>query len=394
MKEIVLAKYGEIVLKGLNRGHFESVLIKNTKNTLKPLGSFEYFNIQSTLYITPLDEEEDGFFEPLARAAARELKRVFGFASIVVAVAAEKNMDEIAKVVKEYLADKLGNAKTFKVEAKRSDKRFPLKSPEICAEIGGVVLEAYPHLKVDVHNPDLVVNVEIRDKAAYIHAGGEKGAGGVPVGTSGAGTLMLSGGIDSPVAGYMMARRGMQLSAVYFATPPYTSDRATDKVVRLAKILSKYAGWVSLYVANFTEYQEELAKKCPQEYFTILMRRGMMRIAEKIALREGAGALITGESLGQVASQTLTAMAVTENAVDIPVFRPCIGMDKEDIVEISRKMGAFETSIEPYDDCCAMFSPRHPKLNPKLEDVLEAEAKLDIDGLVERCTETAERVRF
>ncbi len=393
MREIVLAKYGEIVLKGLNRGHFESVLIKNVKNTLKPLGRFDYFNIQSTLYITPLDED-DGFFEPMSRRVAQELKRVFGFATIVVAVEAEKNLEDISRVVLDYVEDKLDGVKTFKVEAKRSDKRFPLKSPEIAAEIGGVILTKYPHLKVDVHNPQFTVNVEIRDKAAYIHAGGEKGAGGVPVGTSGNGTLMLSGGIDSPVAGYMMAKRGMQLSAVYFATPPYTSDRATDKVVRLAKILAKYAGWVSLYVANFTEYQEQLAKHCPQEYFTILMRRGMMRVAEKIALHEGAGALITGESLAQVASQTLTAMAVTENAIDMPVFRPCIGMDKEEIVEISRKMGAFDTSIEPYDDCCAMFSPRHPKLSPKLEDVLAAEAKLDIEGLVERCADSAERVRF
>ncbi len=393
MKEIVLAKYGEIVLKGLNRSHFESVLLKNVKNTLKPLGKFEYFNIQSTLYVTPL-EEDDGFFEPMSRRVANELKRVFGFASIVVAVEAEKNMEDIARVALRYVADKLDGVKTFKVEAKRSDKRFPLKSPEIAAEIGGEILSKYPHLRVDVHSPELTVVVEIRDKAAYIHAGGEKGAGGVPVGTSGNGTLMLSGGIDSPVAGYMMAKRGMQLSAVYFETPPYTSQRATDKVVRLAKILSRYAGWVSLYVANFTEYQEQLAKHCPQEYFTILMRRGMMRVAEKIAQREGAGALVTGESLGQVASQTLSAMAVTENAIDMPVFRPCIGMDKEEIVEISRKMGAFETSIEPYDDCCAMFSPRHPKLNPHLDEVLAAEAKVDIEGLVERCVGSAERVRF
>jgi len=391
MKEIILAKFGELVLKGLNRRSFEAVIEKNTMRALEPIGKFSFFNVQSTIYI---ECEDDGPFADTLIARAKERVRdIFGFVSVSTAAATEKDMDAIAKTAKEYLAPTLSTVKTFKVEAKRSDKRFPLKSPEICREIGGVLLSTFHHLKVDVHNPDVTVYVEIRDRGAYIHCGREQGAGGLPVGTSGKATLLLSGGIDSPVAGYMMARRGVSLSAVYFSTPPYTSERATQKVIDLAKIVSRYAGPFKLFVVPFTHIQEEIAKHCRSELFTIIMRRFMFRCAEKICLSQKGGALITGESLGQVASQTIPAISVTGEVVSIPVFQPLIGMDKEEITRISRKIGAFETSILPYEDCCALFSPKHPKTHPRSDELVKEERHFDIDALVDEALRESRLIR-
>ena len=386
MKEIILIKAGEIALKGLNRGGFEQMLIKNIKRRLKPLGEFEYMRAQSTFCITPVSEETD-FEEVLAR-----INTVFGIAAYTRALCLPKDMDEILKNAPEYLKETLSKAATFKVEAKRSDKKFPLTSPEICREVGGVLLQNFPHLKVDVHNPDVVVMVEIRDRDAYVHAGQITGAGGLPVGSSGKAALLISGGLDSPVAGYMMAKRGVELCAIHFESPPYTSARAREKVMMLLKKLVPYSGYIRCCIVPFTEIQEEIRDKCPEEYFTLIMRRFMMRIAEKAAVANDCGALITGESVGQVASQTMAALGVTDSVTNIPVFRPVIGMDKIEIIEIARKIDTFETSILPYEDCCTVFTPRHPRTNPKLEDVIKAESPLDISALEKQALDAMQTV--
>jgi thiamine biosynthesis protein ThiI len=286
-------------------------------------------------------------------------------------------MEEIKKTAEAYLGDALRGAGTFKVESRRADKTFPLKSPEISAELGGALLEAFPHLKVDVHHPDVKVVCEIRDLSACIHASATEAAGGLPVETSGRGLLLLSGGIDSPVAGWMMARRGLRLDAVHFQSPPYTSPKAREKVVELAGLISRWSGDIDLYIVPFTAVQEQIKEHCHPELFTVIMRRCMMRIAQEIAAKAGSACLVTGESLGQVASQTMGGLAATDAVAEIPVLRPCIGMDKEDIVRIARKIGTFEKSIEPYEDCCSLFSPKHPKTNPALAAVAEEEALFD-----------------
>ena len=377
MKEILLCKYGEIVLKGSNRRYFEDTLCKTLRYRAKKYGSFEITRSQSTLIIEPRDElaDIDGMFE--------STKRVFGIVGISRCAVCEKSMDAIKQTVEDYIPQFLYGKRTFKVVAKRSDKRFVLDSMEIAREVGGYVLAACPFLRVDVHEPEIVVQVEIREYGAYVHAGQFKGAGGIPVGTSGKGLLLLSGGIDSPVAGYMMAKRGMQLEAIHFESFPYTSERAREKVFELARELSPYAGTFALHVVSLTHIQEELVKNCEEDYFTLLLRRYMMAIADRIAKKTGCGALITGESLGQVASQTMQAIGVTNAKTTLPVFRPCIGMDKEEIVQISRKIGTFETSIQPYEDCCTVFTPKHPKTKPELSKVEEQERRLDFDALVE-----------
>ena len=382
LKEILLCKYGEIVLKGANRKYFEDMLAKEMKKRTANYGNFDVYHSQSTLYIEPKDElaDIDGMFEAASK--------VFGIVAIARAAVCEKNMEDISRVAAEYIPDFLCGKRTFKVEAKRSDKSFALDSMEISREIGGVILEACPRIKVDVHNPDVVVKVEIREYGAYVSAGQFPGAGGMPVGTNGKGLLLLSGGIDSPVAGYMMAKRGVKLDAIHFESFPYTSERARDKVLELAKIVSEYSGDIFVHVVSLTHIQEELVKNCEEDYFTLLLRRYMMTIAEKVAKQKNCLALITGESLGQVASQTMQALGVTDNAVNMPVFRPCIGMDKEEIVQISRKIGAFETSSQPYEDCCTVFTPKHPRTKPELEKVLVQENKLDFDALVEEAIGT------
>lgn len=385
MKEVILIKNGELALKGLNRSNFEDHMIRNMRRRLKPLGSCVITKAQSTVFVEPVAEDYD--FEQ----ALDIVSKVFGIAAFSRALAVEKDMDTILSCGVPYLADALSGIRTFKVESKRSDKRFPHTSPEISAAFGGALLARYPHLRVNVHEPDAVVNVEIRDHAAYIHCGQIRGAGGMPVGTSGKATVLISGGIDSPVAAYTMAKRGLQLEAIHFASPPYTSERAEQKVKRLLEKVSAYSGTILLGVVPFTKIQEQIAKECPEEYFTLIMRRFMMRIADRLAREKGSGALITGESLGQVASQTLPALACTEECASLPVLRPLIGMDKNEIVEISRKIDTFDISIEPYEDCCTVFTPKHPRTRPTPEQCRAAEAVLDIEALV---TEAVENTVF
>lgn len=384
MKEIILIKNGELALKGLNRMTFEDILVKNIRRNIGHLGRFSAKKAQSTIYIEPLEENYP--FEE----ALEIMKQIFGIAAFTRALSVEKDMDVILSTAPDYLTERLRGAKTFKVESKRSDKRFPLTSPEISRELGGKILSRFPHLKVDVHNPDVLVMVEIRDYAAYIHGEQIKGAGGMPVGSGGRAAVLISGGIDSPVAAYMMAKRGLELNAIHFASPPYTSPRAEQKVMKLLKIVSRYSGPIRVGVVPFTEIQEQIGEKCPEDYFTLIMRRFMMKISERLARDRNCGALITGESVGQVASQTLMALGVTDAVCTMPVFRPVIGMDKDEIIEISRKIEAFETSIEPYEDCCTVFTPKHPKTRPHPDKVAEAEAALDIDTLIERAVEGTE----
>ena len=389
MKEILLCKYGEIVLKGANRRYFEDSLCKTLRFRAKHFGNFKIDRSQSTLIIEPLDEfaDIDGMFESASK--------VFGIVGISRCAVCEKSMDAIEKTVKEYIPPFLEGKKTFKVEAKRSDKRFPLDSMQICAEAGGYVLESVRGIRVDVHNPDIVVHVEIREFAAYIHAGQFKGAGGMPVGTNGKALLLLSGGIDSPVAGYMIAKRGVLLEAVHFESFPYTSELAREKVFQLAREVAQYAGSFNVHVVSLTHIQEELVKACEEDYFTLLLRRYMMAIADRLAQKLECGGLITGESLGQVASQTMQAIGVTDPLATRPVFRPCIGMDKEEIIQVARKIGTFETSIQPYEDCCTVFTPKHPRTRPELAKVLEQEQKLDFEALVQEALDGAyvERIR-
>lgn len=384
MKEIILIKNGELALKGLNRCTFEDIMIKNIRRRLKDLGKVEIRKAQSAIYIEPKEENFD-FEEALERVSL-----IFGIAAFSRACVCEKNMEDILSKSVEYLADTLKNAKTFKVEAKRSDKKFPLKSPEICRELGGVLLSHFHHLKVDVHNPDVTVNVEIRDFSAYVRAEQIQGAGGLPVGTAGTASILISGGIDSPVAAWTMAKRGLRLNAIHFSSPPYTSARAELKVKTLLSKVARYSGSINLAIVPFTDIQDEIANNCPEEYFTLIMRRMMMRIAQKIAKNSGSLALITGESLGQVASQTLPALVTTDIVTNMPVLRPLIGMDKEEIITISRKIDAFETSILPYEDCCTVFTPKHPKTRPTIELCEKAEEGLDIDRLVEEAIANTE----
>lgn len=379
MKEIILIKNGELVLKGLNRNTFESMLMKTIRRRLHDLGKVSIKNSQSTIYIEPVDEDFD-FEEAIERVS-----KIFGIAAFSRCAALEKDMKQILSVAADYVRPELEKVKTFKVIAKRSDKAFPFKSPEISAQVGGAVLSAMPHLKVDVHNPDIIVSVEIRDYAAYIHAGQLQGAGGLPVGSSGKATILISGGIDSPVAAYRMAKRGLILNAVHFASPPYTGPLAEKKVKTLLQRVAQYSGEIKLGIVPFTEIQEAIAENCKEEYFTLIMRRMMMRIAESLAISSGSKALITGESLGQVASQTLPAIGVTDIVTkQLPVLRPLIGMDKEEIISVSRKIDTFETSVLPYEDCCTVFTPRHPRTRPTIEDCEEAESIFNFEPLIER----------
>ena len=382
MKEIILCKYGEIVLKGANKKYFEDMLCREMKKRARAYGNFDIYRAQSTIYIEAQDETSD--FDGMFEAA----RRVFGIVTVSRAAVCEKNIDAIAKTAREYIPDFLRGARTFKVESKRSDKSFPLDSMELSREIGGVILETCPRIKVDVHHPDITVKVEIREFGAYVSAGVFKGAGGMPVGSNGHGMLLLSGGIDSPVAGYMLAKRGVKLEAIHFESFPYTSERAKEKVLDLARLVAVYAGDINVHIVSLTHIQEELVKACNEDYFTLLLRRYMMTIAERIARQRGCGALITGESVGQVASQTMQALTVTDSAVNMPVFRPCIGLDKEEIVCIARQINTFDTSILPYEDCCTVFTPKHPKTRPELEKVLAEEQKLDFEALVEEAIGT------
>ncbi len=383
MKEVLLIKNGELALKGLNRSTFEDILVKNMKRRLiNSVGKFTFTKSQSTVIAAPKDDDID-FDE-----AVETVKKVFGIAAFSRAAVAEKDFEDIKRVALEYLGDELRSVKTFKVCAKRSDKRFPMTSPEICREVGAHLLRNIGTLSVDVHNPDVTVTVEVRDSNVFIHGNQIKGAGGMPVGSAGRVALLVSGGIDSPVAGYMMSKRGLQLTAIHFAAPPYTSQRAEMKVRDLVSIVAKYSGRVNFAVVNFTKIQEAIKENCPEELFTIIMRRLMMKISVRLAERDGCGALVTGESLGQVASQTLGAIACTDAVSSMPVFRPLIGMDKDEIITVSRKIGTFETSILPYEDCCTVFTPKHPRTRPTLELIEEAEKAVDFSEMIEEAIST------
>ncbi len=374
MNEIILIKNGELALKGLNRRSFEETLVKNIQKAAAPFGGVKVWRSQSTMFVTPLEGTD-------IEDAVEAISKVFGIAALSRAAEVPKDMDAILPAVCEYLSEELQDAKTFKVNAKRADKKFPLKSPDICAQTGEYLLQRFPHLTVDVHEPDLVVTVEIRDTSAYIHKQPIKGAGGLPVGTGGRACVMISGGIDSPVASWMMAKRGLELSAVNFASPPYTSMRAEEKVKDLLGKVAQWSGEIKLHIVPFTEIQEAIRDYCPEDMLTIIMRRYMIKIAQMIARKDGALALISGESVGQVASQTLRALECTDAAADMPILRPVIGMDKEEIVSIARKIDTFEISILPFEDCCTVFTPKHPKTKPILEKILEAEKALEADEI-------------
>ena len=386
MKEIFLLKLGEIVLKGANKRQFEDKLRQNVRRRMKPYGNFDVYLMQSTVYVEPMDDlaDLDGAWEAC--------HTIFGLASLCRCRPCEKDLDSIFHAIEEYLGDDLDCAASFKVESKRSDKRFPLNSIQISQEIGGRLAETHPNCKVDVRRPAFTVFVEIRDMAAYVHGPAEPGAGGLPTGVGGRAMCLLSGGIDSPVAAYMIAKRGVEVECVHFFSYPYTSQLAKDKVLELARLVTRYCGRMTVNVVHFTEIQEAIRDNCPEEFFTLIMRRFMMEIAQRIALDDGCGALITGENLGQVASQTLQAMAVTGAVVDIPVFMPLIGMDKEEIVTIARKIGTMETSILPYEDCCTVFTPKHPKTKPTLGQLVNAERKLDREVLIQSALQNVEKI--
>ena len=385
MREMLLIKCGELILKGLNRSKFVEKLISNISSRLKPIGKFDIYSIQSTIYIEPHD---DSTFEQALDAVSK----VFGIVYICRAAVCEKSIEAIRECAREYLKDIFSSPKTFKVQAKRADKRFPMTSPEISADIGGFIHGEFEGLTPDMTNPDVTVSIEIRDRYAFICCKRIPGAGGMPVGSNGRASILLSGGIDSPAAGFLMARRGLKLSAIHFYSYPYTSEQALDKVKSLARIMSEYCGTMEFYTVPFTKIQEAIRDNCSEEFFTIIMRRIMMRIASKIAEENNYGALITGESLGQVASQTIEAITVTQKASSLPVLRPLIGLDKTDIIEIARKIGTFDTSILPYEDCCTVFTPKHPCTKPKEEKVLINEAKLNIEELTAEAISNTEKI--
>ena len=386
MNEIFLMKLGEIVLKGANKRQFENKLRQNVRRRMKPYGNFDVYIMQSTVYVEPMDDQAD------VEGAWEACQSIFGVVSLCRCRPCEKNLDAIFEAIEADLGDDLDCAKSFKVESKRSDKRFPMGSIAISQEIGGRLAEAHPHVEVDVHHPEYTVYVEVRDLAAYVHGPAIPGAGGLPTGVGGRAMCLLSGGIDSPVAAYMIAKRGVEIECVHFFSYPYTSQLAKDKVLELARLVTRYAGRMTVNIVSFTEIQEAIRDNCPEEFFSLIMRRFMMEISQRIAKDDGCGALITGENLGQVASQTMEAMQVTGAVVDIPVFMPLVGMDKEEIVTIARKIGTLETSILPYEDCCTVFTPKHPKTKPTLGQVLHAERNLNRQELIDKALASVEKI--
>ena len=386
MNEIFLLKLGEIVLKGTNQRQFENKLRQNIRRRMREYGEFDVYIMQSTVSVEPMNEEAD------VDGAWEACKSIFGLVSLCRCKPCEKDLDSIFNAIEEYLGDDLDCAESFKVESKRSDKRFPLTSIGISQEIGGRIAEAHPDCHVDVHNPAYTVYVEVRDLAAYVHGPAEPGAGGLPTGVGGRAMCLLSGGIDSPVAAYMMAKRGVEVECVHFFSYPYTSQLAKDKVMELARLVTKYCGRMTVNIVSFTKIQEAIRDNCPEEFFTLIMRRFMMEISQRIAKDDGCGALITGENLGQVASQTMEAMTVTGAVVDIPIFMPLVGMDKEEIVRIARKIGTMETAVLPYEDCCTVFTPKHPKTKPTLGQLINAEKKLDREALIQEALSSVEKI--
>ena len=388
MHEIILCKLGEIVLKGLNRHSFEMKLMSNIRRRTQRYGKFKIYSRQSTIYVEPAEESCD------LDAAYDTCKKVFGIIAIARAVPCAKEKEAIFATAREYLAPALLAAKSFKVESKRSDKSFPMGSIQLSQWVGGALHDAFPHLIVDVHHPELTVYLEVREDAAYVHGPAEAAAGGLPIGMGGHAVSLLSGGIDSPVSSYMIAKRGVQLELLHFASPPYTSEQAREKVLQLAQELTVWCGRLTVHVVPFTEIQEEIRRKCPEDHFTLIMRRFMMRLGDRLAHELACKAIVTGESLGQVASQTIQALVVSDDVATLPVLRPLIGMDKEEIVRVARHVGTFDTSILPYEDCCTVFTPRHPKTKPNLEEVREYEAALDIDALCDKALAGREMIRL
>ena len=388
MHEMILCKLGEVVLKGLNRRSFEDKLMANVNRRVAKCGNFRIYAKQSTIYVEPKDENCD------IDAAFEGCKKVFGIIAVSKALPCEKDVQKIIAAAKEYLADEMRAAKSFKVESKRADKTFPLTSIQLSQQVGGALHQAFPTCEVNVHDPELVVHIEIRDDSAYVHGPAEEGAGGLPIGMGGRAVSLLSGGIDSPVASYMIAKRGVELEMIHFASPPYTSEQAREKVLQLARELVPWCGRLNVTIVPFAGIQEEIRRNCPEDHFTLIMRRFMMRLADALARDLNCRALVTGESLGQVASQTMDALAVSGDVTDLPILRPVIGMDKEEIVRIARHIGTFETSILPYEDCCTVFTPRHPKTRPHVEEVREMEQALDVEGLVRRAMEGREVVKL
>ena len=388
MHEIILCKLGEIVLKGLNRHSFEMKLMSNIRRRTQRYGKFKIYSRQSTIYVEPVEETCD------LDAAYDACKKVFGIIAIARAVPCAKEKEAIFATAREYLGPALLAAKSFKVESKRSDKSFPMGSIQLSQWVGGALHDAFPHLTVDVHTPELTVYLEVREDAAYVHGPAEAAAGGLPIGMGGHAVSLLSGGIDSPVSSYMIAKRGVQLELLHFASPPYTSEQAREKVLQLAQELTVWCGRLTVHVVPFTEIQEEIRRKCPEDHFTLIMRRFMMRLGDRLAHELACKAIVTGESLGQVASQTIQALVVSDDVTTLPVLRPLIGMDKEEIVRIARHVGTFDTSILPYEDCCTVFTPRHPKTKPNLEEVREYEAALDIDALCDKALAGREMIRL
>lgn len=387
-QEVILLKLGEVALKGLNRRNFEDTLLKNIRRRLRSAGEFTVSSVQSTVYVEPKNDEAD------MDLAEERCRKIFGIVGYTRAGEAEKDLQKICEKAADYLRDPLEEVSCFKVECKRADKKFPYKSPEISAEVGGYLLEQFPHLTVNVHEPDITVRVEVREHCAYVHADAKPGAGGIPVGTGGKAAVLISGGLDSPVAAWHMAKRGVELTAIHFASPPYTSEQAFDKVVRLLRRVSEYAGRIKLISVNFTKLQEAIRDNCKEELNTVILRRFMLRAAEQIARQEDCAALITGESLGQVASQTIQAIACTDAAVSMPVFRPLIGSDKSEIVKTAYQIDTYDISIEPYEDCCTIFTPKHPRTRPILHFVEEAEKAIDGDTLLREALEQVETIQI
>ena len=383
-QEVILLKLGEIALKGLNRKAFEDVLLKNIRRRLQDAGEFSVSSRQSTIYVEPKDSAAD------LDLAEERVSKVFGVVGYARAGVCEKDLAAICQRAGEYLSEELETASTFKVECKRSDKQFPYKSPEVSAEVGHHLLEQFPHLWVDVHHPDVIVRVEVRERYAFVHGDTRPGAGGIPVGTGGKAAVLISGGLDSPVAAWMMAKRGVELTAVHFASPPYTSELAREKVRRLLRKVAEYAGRIRFVTVNLTRLQEEIRDKCPQELSTVILRRYMLRGAQRVAQEEGCSALVTGESLGQVASQTIQAIACTDAVATMPVFRPLIGADKSEIVKVAYQIGTYDISIEPYEDCCTIFTPKHPRTKPILHFVEEGEQAIDGAALLEEALQNLE----
>ena len=387
MKQVILVRYGEIILKGLNRSSFEDKLVNNIRKSIDSIGPVKVTRVPGRIFVEPLNDDYD--FE----AAVNKIIKIFGIVSVSISYKTETNYDLIKELSLQVVSEKLSlsDVKTFKVETKRGNKKFPIPSPQISSEIGSHILKNFSQLSVDVNKPEFYLYVEVRDYS-YVYTDIIPAFGGMPTGTNGKAMLLLSGGIDSPVAGFMIGKRGVEIEAIHFYSYPYTSERAKDKVIELAKIISTYTGKVKLHIVPFTELQLEINKQCPEVLLTIIMRRIMMRIAEIVARRNGCSALITGESIGQVASQTMQALYVTDMVADMPVFRPLIGMDKVEVIDIAKKIDTYETSILPYEDCCTVFVAKHPKTRPQLKDVEDAESNLEIDEMINKAIENIEEI--